>query len=438
MGHKKSIGLPGGPNEFLQDITQYISIEGYKSDSPDKNNPVNIIESSNITMEGVDFPVRGYGNNGVVQDMIPGVENYNYGNADYVVEVPKAQYGNKGAKKSSYKKILRDTEKSFNKWLDYSMGPINNIGQILTEDQMKKFYDFDDNIENQVANIRQEYKDENIPYGSKNWKPVNMDPRIIALRKEQADWEAANPIYQETRDLINEGLDPLRHSSSSANTSKALQQKVRDVPYIGGLLDFLGVDKTVGFVGANALGIGHEAMTIKDDKRDWTTKLNEAGQDIYNNFKGSLEGNKNLNDRETLNNLLDQYKLGNLADGTVMPNAQEFVPKPIKRLTQADQEMQFDVDPMQEGGCTSCTESMRQREGSYNKGKEYILDPRFKQEGGSTTNQYTIYMNYINGIDESEVAQNIFDKLNRMHYRDAKTRGMGVANYIASNIIPNS
>ena len=71
MGHKKSIGLPGGPNEFLQDITQYISIEGYKSDSPDKNNPVNIIESSNITMEGVDFPVRGYGNNGVVQDMTP-------------------------------------------------------------------------------------------------------------------------------------------------------------------------------------------------------------------------------------------------------------------------------------------------------------------------------------------------------------------------------
>ena len=407
MGHKKSIGLPGGPNEFLQDITQYISIEGYKNDSPDKNNPVNIIESSNITMEGVDFPVRGYGNNGMVQDMIPGVENYDYGNADYVVEVPKAQYGNKETKGSSYKEILRNTEKSFNKWLDYSMGPINNIGQILTEDQMKKFYDFDDNIENQVANIRQEYKDENIPYGSKNWKPVNMDPRIIALRKEQADWEAANPIYQETRDLINEGLDPLRHSSSSAKTSKALQQKVRDVPYIGGLLDFLGVDKAVGFVGANALGIGHEAMTLPDDKRDWKTKLKESGQDIYNNFKGSLEGNKNLNERETLNNLLDQYKLGNLADGTVM----------------------------QEGGCTSCTESMRQREGSYNKGKEYILDPRFKQEGGSTTNPYTIYMNYINGIDESEVAQNIFDKLNRMHYKDAKEQGMGVANYIATNVI---
>ena len=93
MGKKKSIGLPGGPNEFLQDITQYISVEGYKSYSPDKNNPVNIIESSKITMNGVDFPVRGYGNNGKVQDMMPGVEHYDYGNADYVVEVPMAQTG---------------------------------------------------------------------------------------------------------------------------------------------------------------------------------------------------------------------------------------------------------------------------------------------------------------------------------------------------------
>ena len=86
-------GLPGGPNEFLQNITQYISVEGYKSDSPDVNNPFNIIESNNITMEGVDFPVRGYGNNGMIQDMKPGESNYNFKDADYVVEVPMAQDG---------------------------------------------------------------------------------------------------------------------------------------------------------------------------------------------------------------------------------------------------------------------------------------------------------------------------------------------------------
>ena len=44
MGHKKSIGLKGGPNEYITDIFEFISIEGYKRNSPDVNNPVNIIE----------------------------------------------------------------------------------------------------------------------------------------------------------------------------------------------------------------------------------------------------------------------------------------------------------------------------------------------------------------------------------------------------------
>ena len=80
-----SRGLPGGPNQEITYVTGVVSVEGYRYDSPDKNNPVNIIESSNITMEGVDFPVRGYGNNGVVHDMTPGTPHYDYGNADYVV-----------------------------------------------------------------------------------------------------------------------------------------------------------------------------------------------------------------------------------------------------------------------------------------------------------------------------------------------------------------
>ena len=64
MENKKSIGLPGGPNEFLKDITQHISVEGYKRYSKDVNNPYNIIESGNITMEDVDFPVKGTDNLG--------------------------------------------------------------------------------------------------------------------------------------------------------------------------------------------------------------------------------------------------------------------------------------------------------------------------------------------------------------------------------------
>ena len=77
MKNKKSIGLPGGPNEFLKDITQYISVEGYKRYSKDINNPVNIIESGSITMEDVDFPVMGTDNLGNSQIMMPG-NNYQF------------------------------------------------------------------------------------------------------------------------------------------------------------------------------------------------------------------------------------------------------------------------------------------------------------------------------------------------------------------------
>ena len=91
MRNKKSIGLPNGPNEFLKDITQYISVEGYKRYSEDINNPYNIIESGNITMEDVDFPVKGTDNLGNEQIMMPGM-NYQFP-GDSVLEVPMAQHG---------------------------------------------------------------------------------------------------------------------------------------------------------------------------------------------------------------------------------------------------------------------------------------------------------------------------------------------------------
>ena len=64
MAKKKSIGLPSGPNEYLQNITQFISVDGYRNDSPDKTNPVNFIPSGSISMKDVDFPIMGTDNLG--------------------------------------------------------------------------------------------------------------------------------------------------------------------------------------------------------------------------------------------------------------------------------------------------------------------------------------------------------------------------------------
>ena len=40
-------GLPGGPNEQVSIIEGSISMQGYKSDSPDVNNDFNIIPTGN-------------------------------------------------------------------------------------------------------------------------------------------------------------------------------------------------------------------------------------------------------------------------------------------------------------------------------------------------------------------------------------------------------
>jgi len=48
------------------------SVEGYKRNSPDVNKKVNIIQSGNITMKGVDFPVKGVDNLGNTKIMKPG------------------------------------------------------------------------------------------------------------------------------------------------------------------------------------------------------------------------------------------------------------------------------------------------------------------------------------------------------------------------------
>jgi hypothetical protein len=72
-------------------LAKFISTEGYKRNSPDKNRPFNIIPSGNITMQDVDFPVKGVDNLGNEMIMMPG-EEYTFP-GDYVVETPAMQAG---------------------------------------------------------------------------------------------------------------------------------------------------------------------------------------------------------------------------------------------------------------------------------------------------------------------------------------------------------
>tara|TARA_R100000152_G_C6561995_1_gene32470 strand:+ start:48 stop:296 length:249 start_codon:yes stop_codon:yes gene_type:complete len=63
-----------------------ITRTGYKRNSPDVNNDFNIIPSGDITMEDVDFPVKGTDNLGNTIVMQPG-KNYKFP-GDFVIEKP--------------------------------------------------------------------------------------------------------------------------------------------------------------------------------------------------------------------------------------------------------------------------------------------------------------------------------------------------------------
>mgnify|MGYP003150711096 CR=1 FL=1 len=56
----------------LPGMCKHMSTEGYKKDSPDVDNAINIIRSGNITMKGVEFDVKGTDNLGNTKIMKPG------------------------------------------------------------------------------------------------------------------------------------------------------------------------------------------------------------------------------------------------------------------------------------------------------------------------------------------------------------------------------
>ena len=60
-------------------------------------------------------------------------------------------------------------------------------------------------------------------------------------------------------------------------------------------------------------------------------------------------------------------------------------------------------------------------------------------ENGGEIENHIMYKNYVNGVYEGSKMQikgaKIYDKLNRIHYRDAKASNMAPANYVMTNVI---
>ena len=97
--------------------------------------------------------------------------------------------------------------------------------------------------------------------------------------------------------------DNFRHPMAGRYVTEAIAEKSGHIPYISNF---------VGALGANALGIAHEASTLFTDKRPWAEKWKEAKEDTYNNFVGSVVGASSLTPKEKtayLNYLSTQHKI---------------------------------------------------------------------------------------------------------------------------------
>jgi len=60
-------------------------------------------------------------------------------------------------------------------------------------------------------------------------------------------------------------------------------------------------------------------------------------------------------------------------------------------------------------------------------------------ENGGEIENHIMYKNYVNGVYEGSKMETkgakIYDKLNRIHYRDAKASNMTPSNYVMTSVI---
>ena len=252
---------------------------------------------------------------------------------------PQYQSGRETSEDSPISAFLNKTQDNVNDWLGDTMNPkdINKLFDLDLMGQMKI-------LEDEYAKIWDSVNDE---LGQpENESAINNDPRVNDAWLRMNSFRDANPEVLQ----YEQAEDPLRHAISSANTSRAIQQKVKNTPYIGGLLDYIGADKAAGFVGSNLAGIGHEAMTILNDDRDWKDKGKESWEDIYNNFQGSLIGAQDISQEEIANKAFELYNAKKLKEGIVyqqggQPTAQEgngeYVLNNLQDFTITQQELDY-------------------------------------------------------------------------------------------------
>jgi hypothetical protein len=120
-----------------------------------------------------------------------------------------------------------------------------------------------------------------------------------------------------------EQIDNARHYMTGALTSRGIQKK-----FPTWMQNYTPIPKIAGFIGSNALGAGHEASVLYNDrnldKRSLLDRLKESGEDMFNNLVGSVAGTIYNTPREAEKLYDDLFSKNLLPDGIVDPKGREF------------------------------------------------------------------------------------------------------------------
>jgi len=174
-------------------LKKYISNTGYKADSPDRNNPYNVIPSNQITMENVPHPVYGIDNLGNQQMMMPGGE-YEFG-GDYVTEFPIMQGG--GSMRADSLINYNREKEAWDKIKHIGTASIVEYDDLVNQPDYDKFPYTGELAEYHAKDVgRLGYYDTMIEDGPGNWIPVSLPihKKPGPLKRKTKDIKKVQPL----------------------------------------------------------------------------------------------------------------------------------------------------------------------------------------------------------------------------------------------------
>lgn len=280
--HKESRGLPGGPNEYITHVSDLFSTEGYKRNSPDVNKSFNIIPSGNITMEDVDFPVKGTDNLGNEQIMMPGM-NYQFP-GDSVLEVPMAQTGFE-VPNSKLRYAQNGGEKDKSKELNY-----NNISDYIVETRGGTGESWG-NLADTIAY-----------HESSPWS--RMDPKAKQYQGGpgrglfQFEGESFDTALKRYKNIASAKGFTLKENIINATSADQLSAEDQYTLFFANLIESKAKlsDYTNGTLSSADLWLsGHKNIEAEGDRASFLESKNAAVKDgIKNGYKTFQEGGENF------------------------------------------------------------------------------------------------------------------------------------------------